>query len=80
MGRKYKRLFEKVIDIENLRLAYHKTVLGGKRYKASHLNFKDHLEYNLNKLSQEIKDGSYTHSKYHLFTVYEPKKTNNKRT
>ena len=73
MGQKYKNLFEKVVDINNIRLAYHKAVRGGNRYTISHLRFKENLEANLYLLQQSLIDGSYKRGNYHTFKVYEPK-------
>lgn len=47
LGKVYKNLFDKVVDIDNIRLAYQKAVRGGNRYTSSHLRFKEHLEANL---------------------------------
>lgn len=47
MGNKYKNLYDKICDIDNIRLAYAKAVRGGNRYTVSHLKFKENLEANL---------------------------------
>lgn len=73
MGKKYKNLFESVYDINNLRLAYQKTVRGGNRYTVGHLKFKENIEANLYILQQQIKNQTYKHGAYHEFKVYEPK-------
>lgn len=74
MGKKYKHLFDKVVDIDNIRLAYYKAVRGGNRYTASHLKFKENLEVNLYLLQQSLINGTYKRGAYHTFTIYEPKK------
>lgn len=73
MGKRYKNLFEKVVDINNIRLAYSKAVRGGNRYTISHLRFKENLEANLYLLQQSLIDGTYKRGNYHTFKVYEPK-------
>jgi len=74
MGRKYKHLFEQVIEIDNLRDAYLKTVKGGNRFTTGHLRFKENLEANLEDLRTELLDGTYEPSPCHHFIVFEPKK------
>ena len=73
MGKKYKYLFEKIVDIDNLRLAYKKAVKGGNRYTAGHLKFKENLEANLFLLQEQLKSEVYEHGAYRTFKVYEPK-------
>jgi len=73
MGKRYKNLFEKIVDIKNIRLAYRKAVRGGNRFTASHLRFKEHLEANLATIQKQLIEESYTHGDYHTFKVYEPK-------
>lgn len=73
MGKKYKNLFEKVVDINNIRLAYQKAVRGGNRFTTSHLKFKENLEANLYLIQQSLINGTYKRGNYHTFIVYEPK-------
>ncbi|RXK03817.1 Retron-type reverse transcriptase [Arcobacter sp. CECT 8989] len=73
MGKRYKNLFESIADIDNLRLAYEKTVRGGNRYTKGHLRFKEYLEVNLYLLQKALINGTYRHGTYHCFNVYEPK-------
>lgn len=73
MGKKYKNLFEQVVDINNIRLAYYKAVRGGNRFTISHLKFKENLEANLYLLQQSLINGTYKRGCYHTFKVYEPK-------
>ena len=73
MGKKYKNLFDKIIDMKNIRLAYIKAVRGGNRYSSGHLRFKEDLESNLYFLQQSLIDGSYQHGDYYVFKVFEPK-------
>ncbi len=73
MGKKYKNLIDKIVDIDNIRNAYLKAVRGGNRYTIGHLKFKENLEANLYNLQQSLINGSYTHGSYHTFLVHEPK-------
>lgn len=73
MGKRYKNLFEKVYEIDNLRDAYAKAVRGGNRYSSAHLRFKEHLEANLYVLQMQLKNEQYTAGAYTHFRVYEPK-------
>ncbi len=73
MGKKYKNLFDGIVDIDNLRLAYKKAVRGGNRYTASHLRFKENLEANLFILQEQLKNETYKHGEYHTFKIHEPK-------
>lgn len=74
MGKKYKNLFDSIVDIDNLRLAYKKTVNGGNRFTTGHLRFKEHKEANLLLLQQKLISNTYQRGEYHCFEVYEPKK------
>ncbi len=76
MGKKYKNLFCKIVDINNLRDAYKKALHGGNRYTIAHLRFKENLEANLHVLQTQLNDGTYKHGKYSTFKVYEPKERN----
>lgn len=73
MGKKYKNLFDKIVDINNLRDAYRKAIKGN-RYTTAHLRFKENLETNLFLLQQKLIDNTYFHGQYTTFVVYEPKK------
>lgn len=44
-----------------------------RKYKLSALHFENNLFVNLNKIREELLDGSYKMSKYTYFKVYEPK-------
>lgn len=74
MGKKYRNLFHKIVDIDNLRDAYKKALKGGNRYSDGHLNFKENLEANLYILQQQMIHESYKLGEYKSFFVYEPKK------
>lgn len=72
MGRKYKRLFEKIVEPENFELAYKKT-LKGKRSSCGYLEFKEYDALNLERVRQEVADGSYKIGRYNHFEIYDPK-------
>ncbi len=76
MGKKYRNLFNDIVSIENLRDAYKKTVKGGNRYTAAHLEFKENLEVNLYILQQQMIKETYEIGEYYTFQVYEPKVRN----
>lgn len=73
MGKKYRNLFNKIVDIDNLRNAYKKTLKGGNRYTEGHLRFKENLEANLYILQQQMIKENYEIGEYYSFKVYEPK-------
>jgi len=74
VGKRYKNLFEQIVDIDNLRDAYKKALKGGNRYTLAHLKFKENLETNLYLLQRSLMDGTYRHGEYNSFVVYEPKR------
>jgi len=67
-------LFEKIVEIDNLRDAYKKALKGGNRYTVAHLKFKENLETNLYLLQRSLKNGTYRHGEYSSFVVFEPKR------
>lgn len=72
MGKKYKHLIEQVADLDNLRLAFHKTARA-KRLTWGYLQFKEYAELNIQHMRQEMLDGAWQQGAYREFTVYEPK-------
>ena len=64
--------FEKVIDFENMYRAY-KKAKQGKGYKESSAKFNIMALEGINVLIEQMKNKTYTVSKYHEFKVYEPK-------
>lgn len=74
MGRKYKNIFDKIVDIDNIRDAYLKTCKGKNKYSRGHLIFKENLEYNLYRIQQELIKEKYKTGNYYTFEVFEPKK------
>jgi len=73
MGLKYKRLFDKIVDIKNLQIAYKKTCKG-KRETYSYLEFKEFDQHNLINIQQELINNKYKIGNYRHFYVYDPKK------
>lgn len=73
MGKKYKNLFNGVVDINNIRDAYEKAVRGGNRYSTSHLRFKENLDVNLKNIQNSLIRESYKRGRYYQFKVYDPK-------
>lgn len=72
MGKKYKRLIDRVADIDNLRDALAKTSCG-KRMTWGYLEFKEYAELNLERLQAEIIGGTWRQGGFREFIVYEPK-------
>ncbi len=70
--KRHKRLIDQIVDPANLRDAYRKT-LRGKRATFGYLEFKEYAELNLDRLRDELADGSYRVGAYREFTIYEPK-------
>lgn len=65
-------LFDKVVSIENLRLADDKARKGKLRSYEVKLHDRNR-EANLQRLHDELVNGTFHTSKYHIFTIYEPK-------
>lgn len=65
-------LYEKVISLENLRLADEKGTQGKLRSYGVMVHDK-RREANLIALHESLKNGTFRTSKYHVFTIYEPK-------
>ncbi len=65
-------LYEKVISLENLRLADEKARKGKLRSYGVMVHDK-RREANLIALHKSLKNGTFRTSKYHVFTIYEPK-------
>lgn len=72
MGKKYRNLIGRITDEENLRDAYRRTAMG-RRDTAAFLEFKEYASVNLDRLQQELVDGTYRQGPLRQFTVYEPK-------
>ncbi|MCK5519725.1 MAG: RNA-directed DNA polymerase [Candidatus Marinimicrobia bacterium] len=73
MAKHYRNFYEKIISIENLKLAYYKSVRG-KRLKNEVLLYTKNLDNNLAKLQLALIDGYPPIGHYHYFKIYDPKK------
>lgn len=65
-------IFEKVISLDNLRLADEKARKGKVRSYGVQIHDKNR-EANILALHESLKNGTFKTSKYHIFTIYEPK-------
>jgi retron-type reverse transcriptase len=66
------KLWEKVIDFENLYLASRKAQKG-KRFRDNVLEFNDNIENSLFELHHELETKTYQPGEYHTFRIYDPK-------
>ncbi len=73
MGKKYKRLIEKVASIDNLTSAAHKARKGNPS-SVGGMIYMDYLEANVASVSQSILSGEYQPGKHKEFLIYEPKR------
>lgn len=65
-------LFDRVISIENLQLADQKARKGKLRSYGVQMHDKNR-DANIIALHESLKNGTFKTSKYHIFTIYEPK-------
>ena len=65
-------LFERITDLENIKLAYLKT-LKGKRYTPTTLIYGNKVDENLFSLKVQLENEIYNHGKYRQFKIYGPK-------
>lgn len=65
-------LFDKVISLENLRLADDKARKGKLKSYGVRVHDKNR-DANLMHLHEELVNGTFHTSKYHIFTIFEPK-------
>jgi len=68
-----KNLFDKIIDFENLYMAW-ESARKGKRYRDEIMEFSDNLESNLIDIQNHLIYGTYKVGKYRPFYIFEPKK------
>lgn len=66
-------LFRRIIDIENVQLAYIKA-RKGKIGRKEVYSYGKNLHRNLKRLQRELTSGTISAGKYRIFTVYDPKK------
>lgn len=65
-------LFERVVDPDNLRLAFVKASRG-KRHRADQMRFQQNLNAELLRLREGLLAGDYPVGEYRCFTIWEPK-------
>ena len=66
-------LFKRIVSWDNILDAYKKTQKGKSKYKYDAMKFKEDEISNLLNLKYSLIYGTYTHSGYTKFAVYEPK-------
>lgn len=69
----YKKLFDNIIEPENLFLAWDK-FRQGKRYKPDVQEFERNLEQNIFELHRDLRDKKYRHGSYEGFFITDPKR------
>lgn len=70
--KRHTNLWDKIIDYDNLFLAY-TNARKGKRWQRNVQNFEKDIEGNLIKLQKSLINKTFTTSKYKVKTIYEPK-------
>ena len=70
-------LMEKISDLDNLYLAFRKSIKG-KRRKVEVRRFAEHLDSNLSEMRRDLIDGTIAVGDYRYFTIYDPKKRTKK--
>ena len=65
-------LMEQIASLDNLYLAYQKACRGKQR-KREVLEFSEHFDDEIQRMRQEIIDGTITVGDYHYFTIHDPK-------
>ncbi len=70
---KFFNLYEKVYDIENLKISYKQTQLGSRKYRKEAILYDMARERNITDLWRSLKDETYRPSEYIQFRIYEPK-------
>ena len=71
--RVYKNLFGKIVELENLFLAWEEFKVG-KTKKPDVLEFERELEQNIFQLHRDLINKQYSHSNYTDFYIHDPKK------
>ncbi|PID30870.1 MAG: reverse transcriptase [Candidatus Cloacimonadota bacterium] len=65
-------LFEHIITLENLYIAFHKSARG-RTGKKEVFEFQKNLSFNLLKIQKELLNNRFIFGNYHYFTIYDPK-------
>lgn len=73
MARRYGHLWEKICDMENIKLAWNRTRKGKGRYTEVQ-NINAHTDYYLKQIQEMLKNETYQFSPARIRTIYEPKK------
>ena len=66
------RLLERIVERDNLRLAFHRAVKG-KRHRADAREFGARLEENLREMAAEVASGSFPVGRFSQFVIHDPK-------
>lgn len=66
-------LMPQILHSDNLREAF-LLASKGKKSKHSVIDFREHLEERLDDISLRLAEGTYDFSRYHRFTIFDPKK------
>ncbi len=66
------QLFERIVDIDNLRQAYGRARIG-KRHRAATLIYGERLDENLQRLQAQLCNGSIAVGLFHQFVIHDPK-------
>ena len=67
------RLWERILERENLRLAFHRAS-SGKRDRAGVREFGESLDRNLETMTAQIRDGTFPIGRCHQFMIHDPKR------
>lgn len=70
---RYDNLFDDVVDIQNMELAFKKSMKGTNKYSVDAIEFASDETYNIRELRQSLINGTYEFTAYKRFKVYEPK-------
>lgn len=73
MARKFRNLIHPITCDANMLAAYRRTARG-RRLTAGHLEFKEFSPLNLERLAEEMRDGSYRQGEPRTFEIYDPKR------
>lgn len=73
MVKRVGNLMPRIAETENLREAFLRSARG-KSDKHVVMEFRDHLDENLERIRNQLLDGTYQFGDYHFFTIYDPKK------
>lgn len=72
MGKKYKNLFDEIVNTNNFWNAYYKASRG-KRNTRGYLEFRYNEAVNISRLINSVKSGNYKIGSGRKFTIFEPK-------